>query len=122
MSRIPLINARDLPSRGRQRQLPPGAVWIDRRSEWGNPFRIGQVDPRPSWWLAPIAMDRDAVVAAYRAYMLMKLFADPHWLDPLRSATALVCWCAPEPCHGDVIAEYLEQQEESHGRPSTPAD
>jgi len=23
------------------------------------------------------------------------------------SGTKLVCYCKPEPCHGDVIAEYL---------------
>jgi hypothetical protein len=34
------------------------------------------------------------------------------WLDPLRSRTALACWCqATEECHADVLIELIENTE-----------
>ncbi|MGW5652062.1 DUF4326 domain-containing protein [Streptomyces humi] len=49
---------------------------------------------------------RAEVMAMYRAYLLerpelLELVAD------LRGRT-LACWCAPEPCHADVLAELAD--------------
>lgn len=68
------------------------AVRIDRKSIWGNPF------------LLPDDGDRDTVCDAY---------ADHYWprKPSLHSRTAelrgkaLGCWCAPQRCHGDFLAE-----------------
>lgn len=61
------------------RDLPPVGVWpkdirrIDRRSPYGNPFRIG--DPWLSWvavahgYRADKAGQREAAIALYRAWM-----------------------------------------------------
>ena len=83
--------------------VPAGAVYIGRSSKWGNPFSH-----------VPSDMDgvtqvptREDAVAAYRWWLSEVLKADPTYLDELRGATALVCWCAPKDCHGDVIAERL---------------
>jgi hypothetical protein len=69
------------------------AVRIDRRSPWGNPFVIGRDG------------DRDAVCERYEAEW-------PH--DPQLPAMldtlvgkALGCWCAPQRCHGDFLAEQV---------------
>ncbi|AIJ21168.1 DUF4326 domain-containing protein [Amycolatopsis methanolica] len=50
--------------------------------------------------------DRAAMVRHYREYLDGRpdLLAR---LDEL-SGRVLGCWCAPEPCHGDVLLEHLE--------------
>jgi hypothetical protein len=77
--------------------LPAGAVYIGRvmpryrlpGSKWGNPFRRGRDGTRAE------------VIELYRAWLcdqpaLMAALPELHGRD-------LVCWCAPEPCHGDVL-------------------
>jgi hypothetical protein len=51
---------------------------------------------------------RAEVMAMYRAYLLER----PELLEQvpdLRGRT-LACWCAPERCHGDVLAELADSQ------------
>jgi hypothetical protein len=81
----------------KQHGIPPGAVYIGRgdprrgvlRSKWHNPFRIGKDG------------DRVDVILRYAAHLRTRddlLQA----LDELRGKD-LVCHCAPEPCHGDLL-------------------
>lgn len=58
-------------------------------SKWANPFAIGREG------------DRVEVVQKYRLWLLTQpdLMAD---LPELRGKV-LGCWCAPDPCHGDVL-------------------
>jgi hypothetical protein len=51
-------------------------------------------------------LSRERVIAAYRQWLLGMLVKDPTFLEPLRGKR-LACWCAPLPCHGDVIAEMV---------------
>lgn len=71
---------------------PASAVYIGRGSPWGNPFRIGQDG------------DRAQVIVKFRAYAEEKLVQDPSWLKPLHQR-ALLCFCHPQACHGDVLVE-----------------
>ncbi|NIH85313.1 DUF4326 domain-containing protein [Amycolatopsis granulosa] len=50
--------------------------------------------------------DREAMVRHYREY----LAGQPDLLArlPELAGRALGCWCAPLPCHGDVLLEHLE--------------
>ena len=71
-------------------------VRIDRKSIWGNPY------------LLDADGDRAEVIANYRQHyldfkpsLLMRIGDD-------LEGKALACWCAPEPCHGDVLLEALE--------------
>lgn len=74
--------------------IPPDAVYVGRPSRWGNPFRIGRDG------------SRDEVIARYREYLLSSgLVGD---LPELRGRD-LVCWCAPKPCHADVLMELANQ-------------
>ena len=71
-----------------------GAVRIDRRTRWGNPFRIGEHGSRAE------------VVARYRADLWRRIRAGEIALADLAALDGrpLACWCAPEPCHGEVLA------------------
>jgi hypothetical protein len=81
-------------SRARGWRLPQGAKSVARTTRWGNPYRAVEKSPAAS----------AIAVAAYREWLAAQLAADPRWLDPLCSATALACWCPLDwPCHADVL-------------------
>ena len=65
-------------------------VYIGRPSKWGNPFPLVKES------------DRARIIAQYRTWLLKQpsLLAA---LGELKNKT-LGCWCAPRPCHGDVLA------------------
>lgn len=67
---------------------------IDRGSDWGNPFVVDHDGTR------------DQVIAAYRDYYLPHKPSLKSRLHELRGR-ALGCWCAPQPCHGDVLVEAV---------------
>jgi len=84
----------------RRDPIPEGAVYVGRPSPFGNPFVIGKDGTR------------EEVVGKYRRRFEELTQTDPEFvleLEKLRSATGLVCWCAPLGCHASVIAEYLEK-------------
>lgn len=60
-----------------------------QNSKWGNPFIIGKDG------------NRDDVIAKYKAWIQTQpeLLASLHELKD----KTLICWCAPEKCHGDVL-------------------
>jgi hypothetical protein len=73
----------------------PGCVYVRRPSKWGNPFVVGRDG------------NRAEVIANYRAWVVTqpKLMSA---LDELRGRD-LVCWCAPQACHGDVLVELANR-------------
>jgi hypothetical protein len=85
--------------RGRRGVVPSGAIYVGRAqprvglraSKWANPFRIGRDGTRPD------------VIGKYRAWLL----AQPELMAALAELRCrdLACWCAPEPCHADVLVE-----------------
>ena len=104
------------------------AYYIGRPSPLGNPFKIGPDG------------DRDAVIERYRLWLTEVLYFKDWWaqnpsaesdflpeyvermtaayteFDRLcakykREGTLkLMCWCSPLPCHGDVIANFIESR------------
>lgn len=66
-----------------------GAVYIGRGSPWGNPFKIG------------VDGNRDDVCDKFESEVLPTLD-----VEPLRGKN-LVCYCAPQRCHGDSIMRKL---------------
>ena len=83
-----------------------GGYYIGRPSALGNPFKIGAdgnrnetIDKYRAWLTEALKNDVsvkrefDALVAAYAAF----------------GELILVCWCAPLPCHGEVIREFIEK-------------
>lgn len=75
----------------------PYDVYIGRGSIWGNPFIIGKDGTR------------EEVIEKYREYFLWhtNLLSKVHELKGL----TLGCFCKPEACHGDVLAEYADRVE-----------
>jgi len=92
--------------------IPPDAVYVGRPSKWGNPFQIGRDGTR------------EEVIEKFRVYVEGRLAAkwnqDGHPslrgintkedLGELRGKD-LVCWCAPLPCHADVLLEMANEEE-----------
>ena len=71
-----------------------GAVRIDRRTRWGNPYRIGPDGTR------------DEVIARYRAHLWRRIRSGEIALADLAAIDGCVyaCWRHPRPCHGTVLA------------------
>jgi len=72
-------------------------VYIGRPSKWGCPFVIGKDGTRKE------------VIAKYRMWVL----SQPHLmesLDELKGKT-LGCYCAPKPCHGNVLVDLIKERE-----------
>ncbi len=70
-------------------------VLIDRRTKWGNPFRI-----------APDC-SREQAIERYRVDLWRRIQAGEIALEELAELDGcwLACWCEPLPCHGDVLAK-----------------
>ena len=72
--------------------IPLDAVYVGRPSKWGNPFVIGRDGTR------------EEVIAKYVEYLMETEHTTGLLLDigELRGKD-LVCFCAPLPCHADVL-------------------
>lgn len=69
---------------------PEDAVYVGRPTKWGNPFVIGEHGTR------------EEVIEKYQHWLGQR----PELIRAARHELAgrhLVCWCAPEPCHADVL-------------------
>ena len=78
----------------------PGAVFIGRPGPYGNPFIIGRHGTRSE------------VIGLYRQmlYRLTDSMADlrNQAIRELRGKD-LACFCAPLPCHGDILLEIANR-------------
>lgn len=74
------------------------AVRIDRKTRFGNPFRMKS------------EADRDAVCMSYREHLARQndLLADIK--AGKLSGKVLVCWCHPLACHGNHLAELANKK------------
>jgi hypothetical protein len=65
-------------------------IYIGRPSKWGNPFSIGKDG------------DRREVLSKYTAWIVTQ----KHLMESLHELRGQVlgCWCAPNPCHGHILA------------------
>ena len=72
----------------------PFDVYIGRPSKWGNPFVIGRDG------------SREEVIEKFLRWVLEQpeLMQEVHSLH----GKTLGCFCAPEMCHGDVLAELAD--------------
>ncbi|CAF3429871.1 unnamed protein product [Rotaria socialis] len=70
-------------------------VYIGRPSDWGNPFVIGKDG------------DRADVIRKYRQWIMRQPDLLVRAKKELRGQR-IACWCKPEACHGDVLAEIAD--------------
>ena len=83
------------------RRIPSTATnlaYVGRPTKWGNPFKT---PPMP----------RTHAINAYREWM--KTSKRGMYLSSLAKSELkgkdLVCWCAPQPCHADVLIEIANE-------------
>ena len=69
---------------------PDGAVHIGRGSEYGNPYVIGRHGTRRM------------VIRMFYYWLLAQPDVQRKWAHDLHGKD-LVCYCAPEECHGDIL-------------------
>jgi len=72
-------------------------VYCGRPSKWGNPFEIGRDGARTE------------VIEKYREWL--KTQDDLLAQLPELKGKILGCWCAPNACHCDVLAELANFEE-----------
>lgn len=75
----------------------PHDVYIGRPSKWGNPFIIGKDGTREEC----IAKYREWLSRPEQAYLRASI-------KPELQGKRLGCFCAPLPCHGDVLVEIAD--------------
>ena len=72
----------------------PCDVFIGRATKWGNPYRLG------------VDGNREEILRRYRRWIMRRPVL-LRSLEELRGKR-LGCICAPNPCHGDVLAELAD--------------
>jgi hypothetical protein len=86
-------------NRNESAAIPGDAVFVGRPSKFGNPFVIGTHG------------SRDEVIALFREW----LTATDDGRAVVQAAAAelegkdLICFCAPEACHADVLLEIANR-------------
>jgi hypothetical protein len=78
-------------------------VYIGRGTLWGNPYQMGKEGTRDEV-IAKFAYDFE------RRFLKLPEKFDEN-IEKLRGKT-LGCHCKPAPCHGDIIANYLNSQDD----------
>ena len=80
-------------------KLPANTVCVSRPGQWGNPFKVGDVNAEG------VVMDAAMCIAAHEAW----LPASGLDLEALRGKN-LACWCALDaPCHRNVLLRMANQ-------------
>ena len=91
----------------------PYDVYIGRAGKgqdgyFGNPYKIGSITDMFGETL-PVNT-REESIKAYEIYFKIRLETDSEFKQRILQLKdkRLGCFCHPLPCHGDVIAEYLD--------------
>lgn len=76
--------------------VPDLCVRIDRKTKWGNPYKMSSES------------ERLGVIKKYTYYLLdSDLVNSLHELED----KWLACWCYPKPCHGNALKHLCEHPE-----------
>lgn len=84
-------------------QIPPDAIYVGRPSKWGNPYNMKDWEVR-----GYIRNSRERVIELYRQYLTFH----PELVVAAKAELKgkdLVCWCAPLPCHADILLEMANK-------------
>lgn len=82
-------------------------VYIGRPSKWGNPFTVDTMRTQSSSQTE--FTDRELAIFHYKLY----LDANPHLkllAQQELKGKNLVCFCAPQRCHGDILLKIANEE------------
>ena len=99
-------------------RMPEGAVYVGRPTQWGNPWKAGDVIAVEWNSAATTRTYRELLATPELAVSLYRIAFTPD-ADEIRDELAgrdLACWCPIEdengnrfPCHADVLLEIANQ-------------
>jgi hypothetical protein len=77
-------------------------VYIGRGSKWGNPFSHLSISKAQYK-----VKTRKEAIEAYQKWIRTQ----PHLMESLHEliGKTLLCFCKPQSCHGDVLADLVEE-------------
>lgn|SRR5690554_427799 len=81
----------------------PEYEYIGRGSDWGNPYSMYEFDPDAD----EESNSREEVIRKYKYDFDRSLLKRTQSEALALAGKRLGCFCKPGPCHGDVIAEFL---------------
>lgn len=84
----------------------PFDIYIGRPSKWGNPFTHGT---SMFTGMVTVVHSRDVAIQSFKEHISKR----PEFLEQVKKelkGKVLGCWCAPRPCHGDVLAEIANEE------------
>lgn len=84
----------------------PFHIYIGRKSPFGNPYTHMQGPTLAEH----VVGSREEAIAEYKKYFLKRVEEDPEFRAKVMTLKdkVLGCFCKPLACHGDVIAEWLD--------------
>lgn len=90
---------------------PADSIYVGRPTKWGNPFsHLTGTTARFR------VATRSEAVCNYREWIhsvgQQRLIAD---IRSELKGKDLVCWCAPKPCHADILLEIANADSDSDG-------
>lgn len=83
----------------------PYDIYIGRPSIWGNPF-----SHLPNTLATYRVKDRKEAITRYKEWLLQ----NEELLKrlPELKGKVLACWCKPQACHGDILLELANKENE----------
>jgi hypothetical protein len=94
-----VIHIKDAPSgwENNSRFVYIGRAGNGHDGYFGNPYKLLRGEPR------------GATIGKYLKYFLERIKNDTEFKERVGELhdKVLVCFCVPKPCHGDVIAEFM---------------
>lgn len=103
-------------------RLPAGTLCVTRPGPLGNPFPVGMWFRKvaPDWMVwtcgdSPYfgneqVRDLPHSLELFKDYAKHRAQWQPTWLDPVRAARFIACWCKEgAPCHADILIELANQ-------------
>lgn len=113
-------------SRAKGSKLPANTICCTRPGKWGNQFPVGMWFRKvsPDWFVwahgdsshfgNQQVRDLPHSLELFEEYATARVQWDRQWLEPLRKADFLACWCKLENrCHVDIIIKLLRETAKS---------
>lgn len=90
----------------RDKNVPADAVYIGRPTKWGNPFTHLKGPTRADFFVE----SREDAVRVFSHWI--QHGGGKHLLKDLHELKGkdLVCWCAPQSCHGDILLQLANKR------------